>query len=233
VGDRRLRRPRGSYLRDFVYGAVDGTVTTFAVVAGAAGAGLASTIVIILGTANLIADGFSMAVSNYLGSRADIQMETRARQEEDDHIEIAPKAERQELRQLMEAKGLEGIHLDRAVEAIAGNRKLWIDTIVHGGLGASDPRKPLNAAGATFAAFMVAGALPLSPFVIQALAGGGRGAFLWSTVMTGVAFFLIGSLKGRFVEASPWRGGFETMLLGGVAAALAYLAGDVLEGLLG
>ena len=160
----------GSYLRDFVYGAVDGTVTTFAVVAGAAGAGLSPAIVIILGAANLIADGFSMAVSNYLGSRADHQMEERARREEQEHIRLIPDGERQELRQVLEAKGLAGDQLEKMVEVIAADRELWVDTIVRDGRGLwFDSRNPLKAASATFAAFIVAGALPLAPFVAEAI----------------------------------------------------------------
>ena len=72
VRARLEEQPKVSHLGDFVYGAIDGTVTTFAVVAGAAGADLGAAVVIILGVSNLIADGFSMAVSNYLGSRAEL-----------------------------------------------------------------------------------------------------------------------------------------------------------------
>ena len=71
VKNRLASRPPESYLRDFIYGGVDGIITTFAVVSGVAGASLASGVVIILGAANLVADGFSMAVSNYLGTRAE------------------------------------------------------------------------------------------------------------------------------------------------------------------
>ena len=76
---RRLAQaPAVSYLRDFVYGAIDGAVTTFAVVAGARGANLGDSVVVILGVANLLADGFSMAVSNYLGTRAEREQRDRA-----------------------------------------------------------------------------------------------------------------------------------------------------------
>ncbi|MEX0790066.1 MAG: VIT1/CCC1 transporter family protein [Actinomycetota bacterium] len=229
----RLSGSSGSYLRDFVYGAVDGTVTTFAVVAGAAGAGLTATIVIILGVANLIADGFSMAVSNYLGSRADRQFEQRARREESEHVELIPEGELEELRQILQAKGLQGERLDRAVDAISADPTLWVDIVLRDGMGISiDSRNPVKAAGATFVAFLVAGSLPLSPFVVQAFAPGPERVFLWSSLMTGTAFFVIGSLKEKMVGASPWRGGIETLLLGGAAATLAFLAGDLLEGLL-
>src|SRR4026207_1713394 len=102
----RLTRPlRPSHLRDFIYGGIDGTVTTFAVVAGVAGADLSATIVIILGFANLIADGFSMAVSNFLATRAEIQERELARSEEELEIRRTPDGEREEIRQIFALKG--------------------------------------------------------------------------------------------------------------------------------
>src|SRR5688572_12463591 len=71
IARRLLAGPRSSHIRDFIYGGIDGTVTTFAVVSGVVGAGLASETVIILGCANLLADGFSMAASNYLGTKTE------------------------------------------------------------------------------------------------------------------------------------------------------------------
>jgi len=87
IRKRLLYGPEHSYLRDFVYGAIDGAVTTFAVVCGVAGAGLSTEVVIILGIANLIADGFSMAVGNLLGTRADQQLREKAQKMEELHPE--------------------------------------------------------------------------------------------------------------------------------------------------
>jgi VIT1/CCC1 family predicted Fe2+/Mn2+ transporter len=232
VAARLEAEPSQSYLHDFIYGAIDGAVTTFAVVAGVQGARLDETIVIILGVANLIADGFSMAVSNYLGSRAERQRRERARREEQRHIREIPEGEREEIRQIYAAKGFEGDELERVVEVITADRELWTDTMMREELGfaAGEPDE-LRAALATLVAFITIGFLPLAVFVWD-IAGFGDVAdpFAWSAALTGVAFFVVGTLKARFVEQSWWRSGLETLAIGGLAAALAYAAGTLLQG---
>ena len=221
-----------SYLRDFIYGAIDGAVTTFAVVAGVQGAKLDETVVIILGVANLIADGFSMAVSNYLGSRAERQQRERARREEERHIREVPDGEREEIRQIFAAKGFEGEDLDRVVRVITSDREVWAETMMSEELGfsATEPNE-VRAALATLVAFVTVGFLPLVVFVYD-LAGFGevQNAFVWSAAMTGVAFFVVGALKSRFVDQAWWRSGIETLVVGGLAATLAYAAGAMLQG---
>jgi VIT1/CCC1 family predicted Fe2+/Mn2+ transporter len=228
----RLAAPRRhSYLRDLVYGAVDGTVTTFAVVAGAAGARLSAAVVIILGIANLVADGFSMGVSNFLGSRAERQLEERARREEEDHLLRMPEGEREEVRQIFAVKGFSGDVLDRAVEIITSDRRLWLETMMREELGfALDVASPLRAAAATFGAFVAVGFLPLAPFVYDLLLPGDLlRPFSWSAFMTGTAFFTVGALKSRFVDETWWISGLKTLGMGGAAAALAYVIGALLK----
>jgi VIT1/CCC1 family predicted Fe2+/Mn2+ transporter len=223
--------PSTSYLRDVIYGAIDGAVTTFAVVAGVEGADLSASVVLILGGANLIADAFSMAVSNFLGLRAERQQLERARLEEQRHIRLFPEGEREEIRQIFAAKGFEGADLERVVEVITADRELWISTMLSEelGLGGTAPN-PLRAGATTFLAFIVVGSFPLVVFAIDAIAPGGVAhAFAWSGVMTAVAFFAVGSLKARFVEQAWWRAGLETLAIGGAAAILAYAAGAFLS----
>lgn len=231
VSARLGRDPRASYLHDFIYGAIDGAVTTFAVVAGVQGANLEETVVIILGVANLIADGFSMAASNYLGSRAERQRRELARREEEEHIREVPEGEREEIRQIFEAKGFEGDDLDRVVEVITSDRQLWLDTMMSEELGFSsaDPNE-IRAALSTLVAFVTVGFLPLTVFVYDFAVGDVPNAFALSAAMTGVAFFVVGTLKARFVAQSWWRSGLETLAVGGLAATLAYGAGVLLQG---
>ena len=95
----------GGYLRDFVYGANDGIITTFAVVAGVAGANLSASVVLILGFANLLADGFSMAMSNYLGEKSNRDFVATERGREEWEVERLPEEEREEIRKIYRAKG--------------------------------------------------------------------------------------------------------------------------------
>jgi len=228
---RRLAATSHSYLRDFVYGAIDGIVTTFAVVAGVAGAGLEDRVVIILGAANLFADGFSMAMSNLLGSRAEAQQRARARQEEERHIRLIPEGEREEIRQIYAMKGLEGETLEAVVDAITADRELWLNTMITEELGyAPSERSPARAAGTTFAAFVALGSIPLLVFAAQdALSIDVEAPFAWSAVLAGAAFFAVGTFKARFVEQAWWKAGAETLALGGIAAGLAYVVGIVLQ----
>jgi VIT1/CCC1 family predicted Fe2+/Mn2+ transporter len=220
------------YLRDFVYGAIDGAVTTFAVVAGATGANLSDTVVVIMGVANLIADGFSMGVSNFLGSRAERQQRDRARRRQERDVARHPDAERAQLRAIYEGKGFEGEDLDRVVAVLTADEERWVDTIMTDELGyGRDASDPLRAAAATFGAFLLIGALPLAAFIYDLLPFADvRHPFAWSAGLTAVAFFTVGALKARVVGQRWWRSGGETLLIGGAAATLAYVAGVALEG---
>ena len=228
----RFAQPRSpSVLRDVVYGAIDGTVTTFAVVSGVAGASLSQRVVIILGLANLIADGFSMAIGNFLATRAEQQRLEQARREEERHVALVPEGEREEVRQIFAAKGFDGADLDRAVDVITSDEERWVKTMLSDELGfAPDVPRPIRAATATFLAFVTVGFLPVSVFVVDLLLPGDVAApFAWSAALTAVAFLGIGALKTRFVQQAAWRGALETLAIGGVAAALAYGAGALLN----
>jgi VIT1/CCC1 family predicted Fe2+/Mn2+ transporter len=235
IRSRLARGPSRSYLRDFVYGAVDGTVTTFAVVSGVAGASLSPVIVLILGLANLVADGFSMAVSNYLATRSDQEMREKIRQMETRHIDLVPEGEKEEIRQIFKNKGFDGPLLEEVVNAITADRKLWVETMLQEEFGLpSVGQIPLVSALSTFAAFILVGFLPVAPFVVRLLfPDAGFDPFTVSAWATAAAFFCVGAWKGRFLGYSLWRGGFETLLLGGGAAASAYAVGYFLRSLAG
>jgi VIT1/CCC1 family predicted Fe2+/Mn2+ transporter len=223
---RRLARPPAvSYLRDWVYGGIDGAITTFAIVAGVVGAELSNRVVLILGLANVVADGFSMAASNYSGTKAEVDEKMHLRAIEERHIETVPEGEREEIRQIFRGKGFEGPELERAVDVITADTKRWVDTMLAEEYGLPKAmRSPLKAAASTFAAFMLCGLVPLLPFVVAA-----PSSFGLSILMTGMVFFLIGSGKSRWSPASWWRSGSETLAIGMGAAALAYIIGHGLR----
>ena len=219
-----------SYLGDFILGAVDGTVTTFAVVAGVAGAAFSEPVALVLGLANLVADGFSMAVGNYLSVKSDRQVIDRIRQIEQNHIDEVPEGEREEIRQIFAAKGFEEPLLGQIVEVITQDHKRWIDTMVTEEWGQPlETPSPIKAGLVTFAAFGVAGAIPLLPYCLPLETMGleltGDAKFQISAVITGLTFVVIGVAKGYVVRRSPLLAGLETLLIGGAAAALAYLVG--------
>ncbi len=223
---RRLRDgPRVSYLRDWVYGGIDGTVTTFAIVAGSVGADLASRYVLILGVANLLADGFSMAAANYSGTKAELEEYSLVREMEERHIETEPEGEREEVRQIFMAKGFKGKVLKDAVDVITAEKERWIDTMMTEEHGLPRvTRLPFTAGLVTFLAFVACGFLPVAPFAF-----GVDASLLTSTVMAAFTFFLIGSLRSRWSPVHWLRAGAETLAIGLASAGVAYLVGDFLK----
>ena len=228
IRSRLEQERRHSYLGDAVLGAIDGTVTTFAVVAGAMGAGFSGVVVIILGFANLLADGFSMAVSNYLSTQSQQQRVAQTRRWEERHIQEIPAGEREEIAQIFARKGFAGDVLDRIVETITADRRLWVDTMLteEHGLQLDGP-SPVRAGLATFLSFLLVGVIPLVPFLLPGLDPDQR--FVASSMATGLAFLAVGFAKGAVLEHPLVRSGMETLFTGGIAAILAYLMGSWLR----
>lgn len=164
----------GKYIGDLVYGANDGIITTFAIVAGVAGANLPTSVVIILGISNVLADGFSMAASNYL----------------------ARKSEKDYLNNIGESK--------------------------------DEVHNPIKNATATFVAFLIAGMIPLLPYMI----GLKDNVFNYAILSTSIALFTVGSLRAKVTGMNWFKAGIEMLLVGALAAGVAYLIGDVLAKML-
>jgi VIT1/CCC1 family predicted Fe2+/Mn2+ transporter len=206
IAKRLHHGPHVSYLRDWVYGGIDGTVTTFAVMAGVV--------------------GVSMAAANFTGTKAERDEYEQLRNMEERHVALVPDGEREEIRQIFQAKGLEGEALEAAVTAITSQRERWIDTMMaeeHGMPAAI--RSPLKAGLTTFVAFVLCGSLPLLPYALEL-----QSAETLSAVLAGVTFFAIGSFRSHWSPAPWWRAGLETFAIGMVAAGVAYLVGDLLKG---
>jgi VIT1/CCC1 family predicted Fe2+/Mn2+ transporter len=226
---RRLEMgPKASYLRDWVYGGIDGTVTTFAIMAGVVGADLSAGVVIVLGIANLLADGFSMAAANYSSTKTEIEEYQQIRRMEERHVDLAPEGEREEIRQIFQAKGFKGRALDTAVEVITERRERWIDTMMteeHGMPPVN--RSPVRSALYTFLAFVLCGSVPILAYLL-----GLSHPLPLATAMTGATFFAIGSLRSRWSPTPWWRAGLETLAIGMAAAGVAFAVGYLLQGLI-
>lgn len=169
-------RSKPGVLKAAVYGANDGIITTFAVVAGVAGAGLEARVVLILGVANLIADGLSMGAGDFLGERSEAQADT--------HRVGAPP-----------------------------RRLIWVTGLI------------------TFIAFVLAGSLPLVPYVLHLLGFPleARHQLFVSIIATACALFLVGSLRTIVTKGIWWRNGLEMLGIGAVAATVAYILGAVID----
>jgi VIT1/CCC1 family predicted Fe2+/Mn2+ transporter len=221
----RLSSVKHNYVRDFIYGGIDGAVTTFAVVSGVQGAELSPLIVLILGFANLIADGFSMAASNFLGTRAELDDYKRLEKIEYRHIEHFPEGEREEIRQIYTEKGFAGEELEKAVELITSDKDRWVKTMLTEEYGLpAEIRSPWKAALATLSAFIICGIIPLIPYLF-----GIKNSFNISLALTSITFFLIGSVKSRWSTSSWLRSGLETFVVGTLASVLAYIVGVLLK----
>ncbi len=177
----RIKKAERKYLPEFVYGGIDGAVTTFAVVSGSIGAALNPGIILILGFANLFADGFSMAISNYLSTKSQTD--------------------------------LHRYHTDYKEFVKLG-------------------KHPVKAGLATFISFVLIGFIPLLSFVISYFFPVvSPNKFVFSFILTGIALFLVGLVKGEIVKKHPLRAALETLLIGGIAAVIAFLIGFGLRSL--
>jgi VIT1/CCC1 family predicted Fe2+/Mn2+ transporter len=185
---------------------------------------------LVLGVANLVADGFSMAASNYLSAKSAREVVEKVRRIEERHIDVVPEGERAEIRQIFAGKGFDGALLEQIVDVITHDRRRWVDTMITEEFGlAIDHPSPLRAAASTYVAFILAGTVPLVPLMF---AGGGPppAIFRASALLTAATFVLIGVFKGRVVHRPLLASGLETLFIGSAAAGLSYVVGLWLKG---
>ena len=224
---------KGKYVGDLVYGALDGIVTTFAVVSGVEGAKLSSSVVLVMGLANLFADGVSMAFGNYLSTKSEIEYIKREKEREKWEIEHLPEGEREEIRQIYIRKGFTGKILENVVSIITSDKDVWVDTMMSEELGLNaDDKTPVKSGLATLFAFLVAGFIPLVSFVLATLIPGfGYNKFAISVILTGITLFTVGAMRTKVTGIKWYRAGFEMFIVGGLAASIAYIIGFALRGL--
>ena len=221
------------YIGNMVYGGLDGIITTFAVVSGVAGANLGANIVMILGVANLLADGLSMAIGAYLSEKSEKEYYNNERRRESWEVENYPEGERLELKEIYRSQGYPDDDVTKLVEIKTADRKRWVDTMMVEELGLlADDKKPLTGSLVTFASFVIAGSLPLLSYLVKLFVDIPNNIAFWISIgLSGVALFALGAAKVKVTGLKPVRSGLEMLIVGGLAAGVAYGVGVLLKGL--
>ncbi len=218
------------YLGEFVYGGIDGCVTTFAVVAGSVGAGLSSGVILILGFANLLADGFAMSVGAYLSSKSVRDNHSKLLRVEYDAIEQHPIAKKEQVRKVYAAKGFSGELLEQVVETLVKDKDCWAQVIMKEEMEIIPEQKsPFWIGATTYMAFILIGIIPLLLYVYDYFFHFSGNIFISTCLFTSLGFIFVGILKTYITETNTLKGISETLILGATAAGVAYLLGFVLE----
>jgi VIT1/CCC1 family predicted Fe2+/Mn2+ transporter len=194
---------------------------------------LGAHIVLIMGLANLFADGFSMATGSYLSSKSEQEYFDRERAREAWEVDHYPEGEKAELLALYQAQGYSETDARTMVDIKSKDKKRWVDSMMVEELGMlKDEKKPIYSAIATFIAFAISGAVPLLVYLIGLLTPiDPKTAFIVSFLLSGVALFGLGAAKVLVTRLNPFRSGIEMLVVGGLAALVAYLVGSLLKGI--
>lgn len=225
-----------TYIKEVIYGGVDGIITTFAVVAGFSGAALSNEtttqltflVVLLFGLANLFADGVSMGLGNFLSVRSDQDVYNAAREKEVEEIKSNTDAEVQETIAILLEKGFSKEDAQILTNIYRTNEEYWTDFMMTHELEMSDPRgdNPVLTGSATFIAFVVFGSVPLIPFILS-LSNSTFNTFILSCIGTFVALLLLGTVKWRVVGTSFVKSVGEVVIVGGSAALIAFFVGTL------
>jgi vacuolar iron transporter family protein len=223
----------GQYLKSAVYGGLDGTVTTFAVVAGSQGASLATGVVLILGFANLIGDGLSMAIGDYLSTKSENEYHNAEREREKWEVDNYPQGEKKEMVELYESKGIAKKDATSMVEIMSKYKEAWVDLMMVEELGIMQSKEsPVKNAVVTFLSFCIFGFVPLLAYVLalnfNLLL---TNTFLIASSLTALTLFSLGAIRIKFTGLNFFRSGMEMVIVGGIASFAAYLIGYFLQSL--
>jgi vacuolar iron transporter family protein len=209
-------------VRDIVIGMSDGLTVPFALAAGISGAGASTHIVVIAGLAEIAAGSIAMGLGGYLAARTDMEHYETERRREIEETERVPDREKAEVADVFRAYGLSEKDLTPVVNILSGNQKNWVDFMMRFELGLEqpDPGRARRSALTIGLSYIAGGLIPLTPYIlISSLTSA-----LWVSVGTTLlALFLFGFFKGKFTGLAPLRSGLQTVLVGGLAAAVAFL----------
>ena len=211
----------GEAVRDVVIGMADGLTVPFALAAGISGAIAASHIVVTAGIAELAAGGIAMGVGGYLAARTDAEHYHSERAREERETRELPDVEKREIDEILERYGISPDVRSKVVEDISADAHRWVEFMMKFELGLEepDPRRAFRSAFTIGASYVIGGLVPLVPYM---LVGTASEALVISAIVTLIALFVFGFVKGRLTGISPFRGGVQTLLTGGIAAAVAF-----------
>lgn len=221
----------GAYVKSIVYGGLDGIVTTFAVVSGVAGADLGPAVILILGVANLLADGVSMGIGDYLSTKSEREYYDREARRQAWEIDHFPDGQRAELLALLREQGYSEADAERMVEVQTRDKQRWVDAMMIAELGMlRDEADPRANAVATFTSFVAFGSLPLLVYLVGLAVPIAPGtAFPVSVGLSAAALFGLGAAKVFVTGRSAVRSGLEMLVVGGFAGVVAYVVGALLK----
>src|SRR5579862_6867890 len=209
-------------VRDVVIGMSDGLTVPFALAAGLTGTAVATTsIVVIAGLAEIAAGSIAMGLGGYLAARTDRDHYESERQREYHETIELPDKEREEVADVFRGYGMSEAHIAPVVAAITADQKHWVDFMMRFELGFEepDPKRARNSAATIAVSYILGGLVPLAPYM---LIGDLYRALTVSVAVTLAALFVFGFVKGRMTGISPWRGGLQTVVIGGLASAAAF-----------
>lgn len=223
----------GEYIKSMVYGGLDGIITTFAVVSGVAGASLAMRVVIILGFSNLLADGFSMAVGDYLSTKSENEYNEGLKKQKKQDLVDNYDDEVENFIHAYEKQGLSPEDAQSIAYTLAKYESPFVNQHIAHEHGSDDTEEePFKNALVTFLSFFIFGLIPLLAYVFSMfLPFMLEHAFLIASILTGMTLFILGTLKSRMTQSNWLKSGLEMLAVGGLAAAAAYLIGSVLGGI--
>lgn len=215
----------GDTVRDIVIGMSDGLTVPFALAAGLSGAVAATVnathIIVIGGMAEIAAGSIAMGLGGYLAAKSDAEHYAQERLREEEEIVTRPKDEEAEVREVLEAYGMTSEEAMPVVNSIKLRPKDWVDFMMRFELGMEepDPGRALRSAVTIAGSYIAGGFIPLAPYIVL---GNARTGLMWSVVVTLLALFGFGFLKGRFTGAGPLKSAVQTMVIGGLAAGAAF-----------
>ena len=215
-------------VRDIIIGMSDGLTVPFAIAAGLASASAESTTIIIAAVlAEIAAGSISMGLGGYLAADTEAEHYAAERAREDWEVDNKPDAERKEVADFFESYGLTPAEAKPIVDSLSTRKKDWVDFMMRFELGLEEPdkRRAIKSAATIGGAYIVGGLIPLAPYLL--LRSNVSLAFELSVAVTFLALVVFGYIRGRLISHNPWKGMLQTVLVGSVAAAAAFLIAKV------